>query len=58
MTNPRICRPKITSLKTKNNYFKPMKLLEFVTEICFFNHISANDFIIIFILYYIPEIIK
>jgi hypothetical protein len=45
-------------LKTKSNYFESMKLLKFVTEIHFPNHIFANNSIIIFILYYTPEIIE
>jgi hypothetical protein len=45
-------------LKIKNNYFEFMKLFIFNTEIYFLNYISVNDSIIIFILYYILEIIK
>jgi hypothetical protein len=56
--NSRICRPKIIFLKTKRNYFKSMKLFNFEMDIYFPDYISPNDLIILFILYYILEIIK
>jgi hypothetical protein len=57
-TNPGTCRPKVLALKTKNDYFEPMKLLDFEPKIYFPDHMSPNNPITIFILYYTPEIIK
>jgi hypothetical protein len=50
--------PKALVLKTKSDYFEPIKLLDFEPEIYLPDHISPDDPITIFILYYIPEIIE
>jgi hypothetical protein len=57
-TNPRTCRPKTKLLKTKSDRFDPMKLLDFYTEIYFPDHVSADNPIALFTIYYPPEIIK
>jgi hypothetical protein len=56
--DPGIYRPKTLVLKTKSDYFESIKLLDFEPEIYLPNYISPDNPIIIFILYYIPEIIK
>jgi hypothetical protein len=57
-TDPGTYRPKTLVLKTKSDYFEPMKLLDFEPEIHFPDHVSPDDPITIFTLYYIPEIIE
>jgi hypothetical protein len=53
-----ICWFKTLVLKTKNNYFKFIKLFNFESQIYFLDYMFFNDFIIIFILYYISKIIQ
>jgi hypothetical protein len=57
-TDPGTRRPKAQPLKTKSNNFKPIKLLEFYTEIYFPAYISSDDPITLFIIYYSLEIIE
>jgi hypothetical protein len=57
-TNPRTYRPKILVLKTKSDHFEPIKLPDFEPEIHLLDHVSPDDPITIFILYYTPEIIE
>ena len=57
-TDPGTRRPKAAPLKTKGDHFEPMKLPSFDTEIHLPDHMSADDPITIFSLYYTPEIIE
>jgi hypothetical protein len=57
-TDPGICWPKVLVLKTKSDHFEPMKLPDFKPEIYLPDYMSPDNPIIIFILYYIPEIIE
>jgi hypothetical protein len=57
-TDPGTRRPKALALKTKSDHFEPMKLPDFEPEIHLPDHVSPDDPITIFILYYIPEIIE
>jgi hypothetical protein len=57
-TDPGTCRPKVLALKTKSDYFEPIKLPDFEPEIYFPDHVSPDNPIIIFTLYYTPEIIE
>jgi hypothetical protein len=57
-TDPGTCRPKVLALKTKSDHFEPMKLPDFEPKIHLLDHMSPDDPIIIFILYYTPEIIE
>jgi hypothetical protein len=57
-TNPGTYRPKVLALKTKSDHFEPMKLPDFEPEIHLPDHMSPDDPITIFTLYYTPEIIK
>jgi hypothetical protein len=56
--DPRTRRPQVLVLKTKSDYFEPIKLPDFEPEIYFPDHMSPDDPITIFTLYYTPEIIK
>jgi Transposase IS4 len=57
-TDPGTYWPKALVLKTKSNHFEPIKLPDFEPEIHFPNYMSPDDLIIIFTLYYTPEIIE
>jgi hypothetical protein len=57
-TNPRTYWPKVLVLKTKSDHFEPMKLPDFEPEIHLPDHMSPDNPITIFTLYYTPEIIK
>jgi hypothetical protein len=57
-TNPGTYRPKALALKTKSDHFEPMKLPDFEPEIYLPDHVSPDDPITIFTLYYTPEIIE
>jgi hypothetical protein len=57
-TDPGTYWPKTLVLKTKNDYFEPMKLFDFEPEIYLPDHVSPDNPITIFTLYYTPEIIK
>jgi hypothetical protein len=57
-TDPGTCWPKALVLKTKSDHFEPMKLPDFEPEIHFLDHVSPDDPITIFTLYYTPEIIE
>jgi hypothetical protein len=58
MINPGTYWPKALVLKTKSDYFEPMKLPDFEPKIYLPDHMSPDNPIIIFILYYTPEIIE
>jgi hypothetical protein len=57
-TDPGTYWPKTLVLKTKNDHFEPMKLSDFEPEIYLPDYMFPDDLIIIFTLYYTPEIIK
>jgi hypothetical protein len=57
-TDPGTYWPKALVLKTKSDHFESMKLPDFEPEIYLPNHMSPDNLIIIFTLYYTPEIIK
>jgi hypothetical protein len=57
-TNPGTRWPKTLVLKTKSDHFEPIKLPDFEPEIHLPDYMSPDDPIIIFTLYYTPEIIK
>jgi Transposase IS4 len=57
-TDPGTYWPKAPALKTKSDHFEPMKLPDFEPEIHLPDHMSPDDPIIIFTLYYTPEIIE
>jgi hypothetical protein len=50
--------PKIRPLIKKKDSFEPIEILDFEFNICFLECISPDDLIIIFSLYYTPEIIS
>jgi hypothetical protein len=45
-------------LKKKGDHFDPLEIKDFELEITLPEHVSPNDPIILFILYYSPEIIS
>jgi hypothetical protein len=57
-TDPGTRWPKAPALKTKGDHFEPMKLPDFEPEIHLPDHMSPDDPITIFTLYYTPEIIE
>jgi hypothetical protein len=57
-TDPGTRWPKALALKTKSDHFEPIKLPDFEPEIYLPDHMSPDNPIIIFILYYTPEIIE
>jgi hypothetical protein len=57
-TDPGTRWPKALALKTKSDHFEPIKLPDFEPEIHLPDHMSPDNPIIIFILYYTPEIIE
>jgi hypothetical protein len=57
-TDPGTCRPNTKLLKTKGDHFEPMKLVDCDPAIHLLEHVSPDDPIILFTLYYPPEIIE
>jgi hypothetical protein len=57
-TDPRTYWLKAKLLKTKSDRFDPIKLPDFYTKIYLPDYISINNPIVLFIIYYPPEIIK
>jgi hypothetical protein len=51
-------RPKSQPLTAKRDHFEPMKLPDFSLEIYLLDHVSPEDPISLFIMYYPPAIIK
>jgi hypothetical protein len=50
-------RPNMKLLQKKRNVFKPIKLPDFGWDITLLENMSPDNLIILFTLYYIPEII-
>jgi hypothetical protein len=57
-TDPGTRRPNTKLLKTKRNHFEPIKLVDCDPAIHLLEYVFPDDPIILFILYYSPEIIK
>jgi hypothetical protein len=57
-TDPGTRWPKAKPLETKSDRFDPMKLPDFHTEIHLPDHVSADNPIALFTMYYPPEIIE
>jgi hypothetical protein len=57
-TDPGTRRPNILLLKTKGKHFEPIQLADTSPEINLPEHTSPDDPIILFTLYYPPEIIE
>jgi hypothetical protein len=58
LTDQGTLRPNTPPLKKKGDYFDPLEIKDFELEITLLEHISPDDPIILFILYYSPEIIS
>jgi hypothetical protein len=51
-------RPKVRPLTKKRDHFEPIEIPDFEFDICLLEHVSPDNPIIIFSLYYNPEIIS
>ena len=57
LIDKRTLRPKAPLIINRGSYYEPMEISDLEVEICLLEHVSPNDPITIFTLYYSLEII-